>query len=257
MSITEQLAEVQQNLKCPKSQVNGFGKYNYRNCEDILIKLKEVLNGSTITITDDIQQIGERYYIKATATFSDGLESISTTAFAREPVQKKGMDESQITGAASSYARKYALCGLFALDDNKDADSQDNRKAHEEVAYTCVQKDIFDAAIKKKDALSFWALKEVSAEEAYMALFGSFEPGTVTRNKEVCRKLEPDGAQKWNKLVENIKPMIVAENANDLTKVIKGFKEHEKRYLANRIGKANSDKLRDLIKSAPKMEQDK
>ena len=128
---------------------------------------------------------------------------------------------------------------------------------YEEKAYTDAQKTIFDKAIKKKDARAFWALKEVSAEEAYMALFSSFEPGTVTRNKEVCRKLEADGAQKWNKLVENIQPMIVAENANDLTKVIKGFKEHEKRYLANRIGKANSDKLGDLIKSVPKMEQDK
>ena len=255
MSITEQLAKVQQNLKCPKSQVNGFGKYNYRNCEDILIKLKEVLNGSTITITDDIQQIGERYYIKATATFSDGLESISTTAFAREPVQKKGMDESQITGAASSYARKYALCGLFALDDNKDADSQDNRKAHEEVAYTSVQKAIFDAAIKRKDALSFWALKEVSAEEAYMSLFGSFEPGTVTRNKEVCRKLEADGAQEWNELVKNIQRMLEAEDAIGLAGEIEGFEKHEKSYLKSKIGKDNTAKLGDLVKSVPTMEQ--
>ena len=256
MSITKQLAKVQQSLKCPKNQVNGFGKYNYRNCEDILIKLKEVLNGSTIIITDDIQQIGERYYIKATATFSDGSESISTTAFAREPLQKKGMDESQITGAASSYARKYALCGLFALDDNKDADSQDNRKAHEEVAYTETQKEIFDSAIKKKDALSFWALKEVSAEEAYMALFGSFEPGAVTRNKEVCRKLEADGAQQWNKLVENIQRMIKDEDAMGLAEEIEGFEQHEKSYLKSKIGKDNTDKLVNLLESVPTMEQD-
>ena len=256
MSITEQLAKVQQSLKCPKNQVNGFGKYNYRNCEDILIKLKEVINGSTITITDDIQQIGDRYYIKATATFSDGSESISTTAFAREPVQKKGMDESQITGAASSYARKYALCGLFALDDNKDADSQDNRKAHEEVAYTDAQKTIFDKAIKKKDAFSFWALKEVSSEEAYMALFGSFESGTVTRNKEVCRKLESEGAQEWNKLIENIQRMIVAEDGMGLAEEIEGFEQHEKSYLKSKIGKDNADKLGALIKSVPTIEQD-
>lgn len=126
---------------------------------------------------------------------------------------------------------------------------------YEEKPYTDIQKKIFDNAIKKKEARSFWALKEVSAEEAYMALFSSFEPGTVTRNKDVCRKLEPDGAQHWNKLIQNIQRMIKAEDAMGLAKEIQGFKEHEKHYLVNRIGKANSDKLGDLIKSVPKMEK--
>jgi len=130
-----------------------------------------------------------------------------------------------------------------------------NANTYEEKAYTDAQKAIFDKAIKKKDALSFWALKEVSAEEAYMALFGSFESGTVTRNKEVCRTLEADGAQQWNKLVENIQRMIKAEDAMGLAKKIKSFKEHEKRYLANRLGKDNIAKLGDLVKSLPTMEQ--
>ena len=256
MSITEKLSEVQQNLRCPKNQFNTFGKYNYRNCEDILIGLKKVLNNSTVTITDDIQQIGERYYVKATATFSDGSESIITTAFAREPVQKKGMDESQITGAASSYARKYALCGLFALDDNKDADSRDNRNAHEEKAYTATQKAIFDKAINDTDALSLWALKEVSGEEAYMALFSSFEPGTVTRNKDICRKLEADGAKEWAVHVDNFQGMIESEDAMGLAEEVEGLENHEKKYLALRLGDEKTKQLKGLIAGVPANEPD-
>ena len=121
--INKKLAEVQQKLNAPKNQRNNFGNYNYRNCEDILQAVKPLLGDCVIIIHDDIQLVGDRVYVKATAAFSDGTETISTTAYAREPLSKKGMDESQITGAASSYARKYALNGLLLIDDNKDADS--------------------------------------------------------------------------------------------------------------------------------------
>lgn len=121
--INKKLAEVQQKLNAPKNQRNDFGNYNYRNCEDILQAVKPLLGDCIIIIHDDIQIVGERVYVKATATFSDGENQVTTTAFAREPLSKKGMDESQITGAASSYARKYALNGLLLIDDNKDADS--------------------------------------------------------------------------------------------------------------------------------------
>lgn len=124
-NINQQLMAIQAELKAPKSQYNSFGKYKYRSCEDILEAAKPILakNGCTLTITDDIVFVGERYYIKATATLSNGTATVSVSALAREANEKKGMDESQITGTASSYARKYALNGLFCIDDTKDADA--------------------------------------------------------------------------------------------------------------------------------------
>ena len=132
MSITEKLAEIQAKLKAPKGQYNSFGKYAYRNCEDILSAAKPLTSkaGLVLTISDDIVEIGGRVYVKATAALSDGEHTIQTTAYAREEQAKKGMDASQLTGSTSSYARKYALNGLFCIDDTKDADSQDN-SAHE------------------------------------------------------------------------------------------------------------------------------
>ena len=122
----EKLAIIQQKLKAPKNQHNKFGNYKYRSCEDILEGVKPLLGDLVLTVNDDIQMIGDRIYVKATATITDGENSISNQAFARESLIKKGMDDSQITGTASSYARKYALNGLFLIDDTKDADSMDN-----------------------------------------------------------------------------------------------------------------------------------
>ena len=121
--LTNKLAMIQQKLKAPKGQMNTFGKYKYRSCEDILEAVKPLLGYLVLTISDDIVEVGGRVYVKATASLSSGSGSVSTTAFARESETKKGMDESQITGAASSYARKYALNGLFCIDDTKDADA--------------------------------------------------------------------------------------------------------------------------------------
>lgn len=125
----EKLLDVQTRLKAPKGQYNSFGKYNYRSCEDILEAVKPLCAevGAMVVINDDIVNIGGWNYVKATATFFNVPRStegyISAHAFAREPVEKKGMDSSQVTGATSSYARKYALNALFAIDDTKDADS--------------------------------------------------------------------------------------------------------------------------------------
>lgn len=122
----KELIEIQRELKAPKSQTNSFGKYKYRSLEDILEALKPIMSKHKcfLVINDEIILVGDRYYIKATATLhSDEGQSISSTAFAREDIDKKGMDLSQLTGATSSYARKYALNGLFAIDDTKDADA--------------------------------------------------------------------------------------------------------------------------------------
>lgn len=120
----KELIAIQSELKAPKNQWNDFGKYNYRSAEDILEAVKPLLKKHEchLTISDEMVVLGDRYYVKATATLANEGESISTTAYAREEESKKGMDASQITGSTSSYARKYALNGLFCIDDTKDPD---------------------------------------------------------------------------------------------------------------------------------------
>ena len=130
ITFQQKIVAIQSMLKAPKGQYNSFGKYNYRSCEDILEGVKPLLSEQELilTIEDSIEMIGDRYYVKATATISDGTNSISTSAYARESLDKKGMDASQVTGATSSYARKYALNGLLCIDDTKDADTMNNAK---------------------------------------------------------------------------------------------------------------------------------
>ena len=133
MKLHEKLLVIQTKLKAPKGQYNSFGKYSYRSAEDILeaVKPLNAEQGVLLTITDEIKEIGGRVYVVATATVSDGTDTLQVSAFAREPENKKGMDESQITGATSSYARKYALNGLYAIDDNKDADTDEHKQQQE------------------------------------------------------------------------------------------------------------------------------
>lgn len=126
------LLAVQRDLKAPKNQFNKFGGYNYRSCEDILQAARPLCNenGLDLLLSDEPAMVGARFYIKATATVMDIAtgETISTTAYAREADAKKGMDPAQVTGASSSYARKYALCGLFAIDDTKDMDTDEHAR---------------------------------------------------------------------------------------------------------------------------------
>jgi len=129
MNIQQKLQGIQTELKAPKGQTNKFGGYRYRSCEDILTALKPLLAQYTCTlaISDDIVEVGGRVYVMATATLAstscEGDDAVRTSGFAREAETKKGMDDAQITGSASSYARKYALNGLFAIDDTKDPDA--------------------------------------------------------------------------------------------------------------------------------------
>ena len=124
LTLHDKLVIVQQELKAPKGQYNSFGKYNYRSCEDILEAVKPILKKLelTLTLNDELVLVGDRYYVKATATLRDSKTGIQNTAYAREEETKKGMDGSQITGASSSYARKYCLNGLLLIDDVKDSD---------------------------------------------------------------------------------------------------------------------------------------
>lgn len=128
----KELIAIQSKLKAPKNQFNAFGKYKYRSCEDILEAVKPLLaeNGCYLTLSDKVVMIGERYYIEATATITnkDGKQ-VSSTSSAQEPADKKGMDAAQVTGTSSSYARKYALNGLFCIDDTKDSDTLNQHNA--------------------------------------------------------------------------------------------------------------------------------
>lgn len=132
-SFLKRVSDIQHELKCNKSQYNAFGKYSYRSCEDILEAAKPICRKyeTVLFLTDEIKNIGDRYYVEATATLADinTEERITVKASAREQATKKGMDESQITGSSSSYARKYALNGLFNIDDTKDADTDEYTKA--------------------------------------------------------------------------------------------------------------------------------
>lgn len=125
------LVKIQAELKAPKNQTNAFGKYKYRSAEDIVEAVKPILSkyGTALVITDEVVQVGDRVYVKATATLLDDTDNhISVSGWAREEEVKKGMDSAQITGSASSYARKYALNGLFAIDDTKDSDATNNHQ---------------------------------------------------------------------------------------------------------------------------------
>lgn len=160
MEFFEKIIAVQTKLKAPKGQYNEFGGYNYRSCEDILEALKPLLAEYKlfINITDEVEMNGSRYYVKATATLTDGANKVTATAYAREEETKKGMDGSQITGASSSYARKYALNGLLAIDDTKDSDTTNAGNASEK--YVC-------ESCKKPFTDFEWNGKHYTAADAY------------------------------------------------------------------------------------------
>lgn len=153
MNIYEKLLKVQTELNAPKNRRNSFGKYNYRSCEDILEAVKPLLakNKASVFIQDSILEMAGRVYVEANAYFIDTekpeVPMITVSAYAREPLEKKGMDEPQITGTASSYARKYALNGLFLIDDVKDPDSDEYRNETENKSKSTKKKDETDASV--------------------------------------------------------------------------------------------------------------
>ena len=153
------LIEVQKLLKAPKNQYNSFGEYYYRSCEDILEAVKPLLaeRGLLMTITDSVELIGDRYYIKATVKVTDGTQTYEVSAYARESLERKKTDDSQLTGAASTYARKYALNGMYCIDDAKDADGLPNEPKVE--------------------------TKQFNANKAYYELKAKAEHGGITVNE--------------------------------------------------------------------------
>lgn len=179
-----ELVFIQSKLKAPKNQENKFGGYKYRSCEDILEAVKPLLAevNCSLTISDDIMQVGDRIYVKATATLYTPTTTFVNTAFAREPLQKKGQDESQVTGAASSYARKYALNGLFCIDDTKDADALNVNKEYTQnplqEAFEIVKPEITTAP-------SIERLKVIFNDNSALHGYQPFMEAMAKRRKEV------------------------------------------------------------------------
>ena len=195
MNVYEKLIAIQSELKAPKSQYNNFGKYAYRNCEDILESLKPLLkeHKSTIYISDEIVTVLERFYVKATVTFIDAEtgEKIINTAYAREEEDKKGMDGSQVTGSSSSYARKYALNGMFAIDDTKDSDFTNTATKGDNTGLS-------EAQIKRLLAIA--SKVNISADDVKKVVAKTFGVQDLRKmNKqqydEICSRLEKKGSK--------------------------------------------------------------
>ena len=189
------LMKVQSKLKAPKGQYNSFGKYSYRSCEDILEALKPLLAEveAIVNVSDEVKLIGDRFYVEATAMFLDCEtgDSIVAKAYAREDESKKGMDLAQVTGSVSSYARKYALNGLFAIDDNKDSDATNTHSKDIKPNMTPVS-GLSEAQIKRLFAIGNKAgFKKDVVEATVKKMFGC-EPKDMTKDQynTVCERLE-------------------------------------------------------------------
>lgn len=203
MNKFEKLLAIQTELKAPKGQYNTFGMFKYRSCEDILEAVKPLLakHKATVYITDSIKQIGERYYIEATAHFVDveSGESIEVTAYAREEESKKGMDGSQVTGASSSYARKYALNGMFDIDDTKDSDATNEQTKEQPTNKPTVNKP----TVKKPtvnyrtEYINLCKEKGIDSIE-YAKSHGINKNTTQEQYKNICQKLRSENAITMN-----------------------------------------------------------
>ena len=209
--IEKLLSFIQRNIKVPKSQYNKFGKYYYRNAEDILRALTALLpEDATASVSDEIVLVGDRYYVQATASISYMGGVRTTRAYARESLDKKGMDESQITGSASSYARKYALNGLLLIDDTKDADSEKppKPKSNNPIAEAtgggmkdCMDEEAtqnaYDTAIKKLNACkSLVELRNVSKPYLKQGVFSAVQWGAIIKLKDKLKVKLPNVEEK-------------------------------------------------------------
>jgi len=185
VTIQEKLLTIQQKLKAHKGQFNSFGNYKYRSCEDILEAIKPLLaeTGTIILLTDQIVLVGDWHYVKATVALHGADDFIETTAFAREPEVKKGMDASQITGTASSYARKYALNGLFCIDDTKDSDATNKGENDEQRKPAAYKAPAEAKPIAKSKEDKEKAAAELKAKISKLMTLAFFEYQTVHANE--------------------------------------------------------------------------
>ena len=198
MNVYEKLMTVQTKLRAPKGQYNSFGRYSYRSCEDILEALKPLLAEvkAIVNVSDEVKLIGDRYYVEATAMFLDVEtgDSVVARALAREDETKKGMDLAQVTGSVSSYARKYALNGLFAIDDNKDPDSTNKHGKDDDVKVnmTPVNKCISDKQLNRLYAIGSKAGYDKNIVYGVTKKTLTCEPKNMTKEQydNICERLE-------------------------------------------------------------------
>lgn len=209
-TFVEKLIAVQTNLKAPKGQYNSFGKYKYRSAEDILnaVKPLNAEQGLLLTLSDESLLIGDWHYIKATATITDGETQKSYTAYAREPFTKKGMDDSQITGTASSYARKYALNGLYLIDDTKDADTDEYKKQENNVKK--INKKQLEQLEKNFNEIAELKKMSVKSVEANFLTFIQFNGKTDELDTENHHKL----IESTNQTIRKLKSKLAVANGN-------------------------------------------
>lgn len=205
-NLHEKLQHIQATLKAPKGQRNQFGKYNYRSLEDIVEAVKPLLAelGAYILLSDQIVQVGERYYVQARAVLSDGADEIAVLGYAREPLSRKGMDESQITGAASSYARKYAVNGLLAIDDTKDADATNKHDEKETKTKTTKPKATASAKSNTLVEQAFFNFTTEHKDECLEHFEYSKEKFTTAIIKHF--KALPTRKDSIKRIIETIKP---------------------------------------------------
>lgn len=194
--IEDKLIDIQTELKAPKGQYNNFGKYSYRSAEDILeaVKPLNAKHNLLLTLTDEPILVGDWHYIKATATLTDGDDTLKVTAYARESLNKKGMDDSQITGTASSYARKYALNGMYLIDDTKDADTdeyqynQTNNKQQKQQSDNQVGKPVILAKFKQgggtEEQFNEWYGKQIASGFNHNQMDQYLTKALMERNKQ-------------------------------------------------------------------------
>ena len=241
--IRSDLQKIQANLVAPKNQRNDFAKFNYRSCEDILQAVKPLLDemGCVLTLTDQVLQVGDRIYFRAEATFRDSQSNINSVfGWAREPLDRKGMDESQISGAASSYARKYALSGLFLLDDNKDADSVLN--------ITEAEIDQFTDMIEAGEAAKIF-LMQANDSEKYIALVKAATPkaGKV-KFKEELSDLVMSAVASAQTTAGYLKEMIEKDNASGIREAVEELDPEEKQIVWRQLNPQEQDHVREIMK---------
>jgi hypothetical protein len=198
------MTEVQSKLHAPKGQTNKFGGYKYRSCEDIVEAVKPVLaeHDCYLNITDEMVMLGDRFYVKATASVMKGDASVAkSSAYARESLSRKGMDDSQLTGSTSSYARKYALNGLFAIDDTKDADTMDNRidntvvprQDYIDKAYALYCKEVENEVYEESgDFIKVQQANHYLTNDERIAVMDKFGTETVPNSKKMLKTVAKD-----------------------------------------------------------------
>lgn len=203
MELIKKLNKIQQNLSVPKNQENNFGHYKYRSCEDILEAVKPLLKDDLIlTISDEVINLGNKFYVKAKVELRDKNETIGNTAYAREPEVQKGMNEAQITGSTSSYARKYALNGLFCIDDTKDADTFDNTKQTSKPASGAVQNSVNKLNNYQKTDMP-WITDELFEDAIKKSVEAKvFKIGTEPKEVMKVLRLKYAVAKKYEAMIE-------------------------------------------------------